>query len=289
MVGYGDNGQIQMGLAGLAYPGRVCQNNNNYYSCGVFEDRNGYGGINVAAHELGHILGADDETENYKPGYTPYDPYKCYNEHGYIMSYNRQNKNKILFSPCSKSEIKATLSQYSAQCIRNNPADYENNKPLPRILPGQLMSLDQQCRNLGYAQCYQESTTCLDLHCLRTDQLIYPLQNPPAEGSPCGHGKYCLSGKCVNIYKRPVVPKTPNNPITTGRPESNPPVDVQSPTATTAPPTQNIPVVINYPVQVVQGPRTWDCTQYGCVERVQKVHTVYHYPYLNYQLLYSGK
>ncbi|XP_043468697.1 venom metalloproteinase antarease-like TtrivMP_A [Leptopilina heterotoma] len=212
---------------GYSMVGGVCRNKENdhpYGSCGVAEDQNGYGGINTVAHELGHILGAPHDEEEFTSGGSTYNTKHCRHEEGYIMSYNRKTKNKILFSPCSKQVIRDTLSQDYAKCVQNNPAEYENNIPLPRILPGQLMSFDQQCKNLGYIRCDHETTTCLDLWCIvwQKSNISISSRDPPAEGSSCGEGKFCLSGECVDIVqsysgtsnyqpvtKRPAAPKNP--------------------------------------------------------------------------------
>ncbi|XP_051166730.1 A disintegrin and metalloproteinase with thrombospondin motifs 2-like [Leptopilina boulardi] len=90
--------------------------------------------------------------------------------------------------------------QDSTKCLRNNPAKYKDNYPLRRLLPGQIMSLDEQCQKMGYHQCELIRTTCLDLYCSITNkygQLSYSTYNiPPAEGSYCAPGKYCIAGRC---------------------------------------------------------------------------------------------
>ncbi|XP_043479749.1 zinc metalloproteinase/disintegrin-like [Leptopilina heterotoma] len=236
-------------IIGYAFFGKICENRENFQSCGIVEDRSGYGGIDATAHELGHILGAphDEELKS-----DTYNAKYCSQKEGYIMSYNYKTKNKIFFSPCSKEYIKNTLRKEYAKCVQNNPAEYRNNRPLPRILPGQLMSLDQQCKNLGLVKCYHEPTTCLDLWCVAAasdgSEYYKSFSNPPAEGTFCGNGKYCLSGECVDIQRyskkqniQPV-PKKPYNLKAT--------VHAKNPIPTRVSTTTKTPVVVQQPTNL---------------------------------------
>ncbi|XP_051168916.1 venom metalloproteinase antarease TserMP_A-like [Leptopilina boulardi] len=192
-------------LTGYAYRAGVCRSDitNKYTSSGIIEDSNGYDGILAAAHELAHILGAPHDEEDSKN--FAYNTKHCLKNESHIMSSYRysNNENKILFSSCSKKIIGIVLSLDFAKCIRNNPAEYKNNKPLSRILPGQIMSLDEQCKNLGYIRCKDERTTCLDLYCVEKENMTHTISvssyTPPAEGSSCADEKHCLSGDCVDI------------------------------------------------------------------------------------------
>ncbi|XP_051157578.1 venom metalloproteinase antarease-like TtrivMP_A [Leptopilina boulardi] len=184
--------------AGMAFTAGVCRHEDDkYYSSGIVEDNNGFQGIIAAAHELAHIFGAphDEEDLDFVKNGTKH----CLKEEGYIMGDISYNKNRILFSSCSKEVIGIVLSEDFTKCIRNNPAEYKNNEPLARILPGEIMSLDEQCQNLGYTKCYTEKTTCLELYCIHKNMAWWVRKIPPAEGSSCGDGKYCLSGQCVDI------------------------------------------------------------------------------------------
>ncbi|XP_051166571.1 A disintegrin and metalloproteinase with thrombospondin motifs 16-like [Leptopilina boulardi] len=174
-------------------------NNGKYYSSGIVIDDNDYKYLLTAAHELGHILGAPHDEEQPEDG-APYGSINCLKEESYIMSYNNNNRNMFFFSPCSEQNIIYTLSQESSSCLRNNPAEYENNYPLRRLLPGEMMSLDEQCQKMGFLQCAYDKTTCLDLYCyMYNDEGImsyYTYNEPPAEGSYCGDGMYCIAGQC---------------------------------------------------------------------------------------------
>ncbi|XP_051168696.1 venom metalloproteinase antarease-like TserMP_B [Leptopilina boulardi] len=195
---------------GIAYLGRACHdeyeqpgyNSGKYDGVGIVQDQNDYRYLLTAVHEFGHILGAphDGEESDY---YSPHSTVDCPKEESYIMSYNKYNGNKILFSPCSKKAIKSVLSQDSTKCLRNNPAKYENNYPLRRLLPSRMFTLNEQCKNIGAYNCDYVKTTCLDLYCNRKDSHGYltpfTYNYPPLEGSYCGRGKYCIAGHCVDI------------------------------------------------------------------------------------------
>ncbi|XP_051168902.1 A disintegrin and metalloproteinase with thrombospondin motifs adt-2-like [Leptopilina boulardi] len=193
--------QGNKGTAGIAFEAGVCRESTyqGYFGTGVVEDSNGYGGIIAAAHELGHLFGAPHDEEDSM--FHQNGALHCPKEDGYIMSYNRYNKNRILFSPCSKNVIRTVLSQNFAKCVQNNPAEYVNNIQVSRILPGEIMTLDQQCKNDGYIRNDNARTTCLELHCISAEYSYsyYHITSsmPPAEGSKCGEGKYCISGECV--------------------------------------------------------------------------------------------
>ncbi|XP_051154484.1 zinc metalloproteinase/disintegrin-like, partial [Leptopilina boulardi] len=181
---------------GMSYNAGVCKNQSNkYVGSAVIKNNNFYGGIINAAQKLAHIFGANNEEKD------------CPKKDGYIMSSNRSDKNKLLFSSCSKEAIRNVLSQDFAKCVQNNPAEYENNNQVPRMLPGEFITLDEQCLNRGYYQNVKSKTTCLELHCVmdfdwndklyRFEYNIPTDRIPPAEGSYCGEGRYCIAGECV--------------------------------------------------------------------------------------------
>ncbi|XP_051166685.1 A disintegrin and metalloproteinase with thrombospondin motifs adt-2-like isoform X2 [Leptopilina boulardi] len=190
---------------GYAYIGSPCyfENQGNsrgrYMSSGVITDENEYKYLLSGAHELGHILGAPHDEQNSNQN-GPSNTMRCLKKEGYVMSYNKYNKNKISFSPCSVKAIVHTLSQDFTKCLRNNPAVYKDNYPLRRLLPGQIMSLDEQCKKMGFYQCAHKKTTCLLLVCSSRNKYgqlkDFSHMNPPAEGSNCAPGRYCIAGQC---------------------------------------------------------------------------------------------
>ncbi|CAG5079060.1 Similar to Venom metalloproteinase 3 (Eulophus pennicornis) [Cotesia congregata] len=99
--------------AGISYIGQVCQVNHYYRTrennAIVFDD--GYfAGVPVAAHEIGHLLGAQHDNR-----------YPCSDRDGFIMaSVLSKSSNRFKWSPCSISDFKSFLST-DPKCLYNKP------------------------------------------------------------------------------------------------------------------------------------------------------------------------
>ncbi|XP_057322555.1 A disintegrin and metalloproteinase with thrombospondin motifs like [Microplitis mediator] len=157
----------------------------------------GFNGIATAAHELAHILGVPHDgsaSAHYigGPGAT-----KCKWEDGYLMSSDRFDRKAFRWSDCTIECFKFYLQLPMARCLYNKPTI---NRELPAILPGTLMSLDEQCYHAGALDaCYHDERACVLLYCTRknaTDQCVATA--PAAEGSTCGNEKICIQGRCIN-------------------------------------------------------------------------------------------
>merc|ERR1711936_1292413 len=69
-----------------------------------------------------------------------------------------------------------------------------------RNLPGKELSLNAQCQaDQGTNACFQDSRVCTQLFCYYNKRGSCYATRPAAEGSTCGKGKHCRSGKCVRI------------------------------------------------------------------------------------------
>ncbi|XP_043470253.1 uncharacterized protein LOC122503685 isoform X2 [Leptopilina heterotoma] len=183
---------------GLAYTGSVCQQRKDFIkSVAIISDNGRLEGIQTGAHELGHVLGSFHDELKYLP---EEDKQKCTFKKGFIMSYQRFDQNQFYFSPCSKEQLKLTLSLKGAQCIQNNPADNRNDDQILRIFPGQYLSADKQCRTKGRgnASAIVSPSICLKLDCI-SDGKKYVIKVGALEGTPCDLGKVCLRGECVKI------------------------------------------------------------------------------------------
>ncbi|XP_051168903.1 venom metalloproteinase 3-like [Leptopilina boulardi] len=151
-------------VCGLAYLGTVCNNNNDNqinYSSGVMENWSadiGYAGIRTAAHELAHVLGTDHDFN---------DVTDCLNEDGYLMNSIHARKNIRLLSRCSKDSIRSTLSKDFTKCIRNNPAEYEENLNSNTKAP--ITSDSSTSTDCGNVKCSTDET-CINGKCTITNE-----------------------------------------------------------------------------------------------------------------------
>jgi hypothetical protein len=130
-----------------------------------------------------------------------------------IGTYNTSLQNTFYFSPCSIKSFKELLLanktvSTNAQCLSNVPFDLPaENTYFNAFLPGQLWSLDQQCKivtgdNRSTACRNSPWEKCLDFYCLYFDILLLT-QNPfsisnVCSTEPCLNGATCVS--TFNLY-----------------------------------------------------------------------------------------
>ncbi|XP_034943935.1 venom metalloproteinase 3 isoform X1 [Chelonus insularis] len=201
------------GTAGFAYVGGACVVNKRLEkvnSVAIIEDTGGFSGIIVAAHEVGHLLGAVHDGSP-PPSYLGGPgAEKCRWEDGYIMSDLRHTEKGFKWSHCSISSFHHFLNGDTATCLHNEPHEDE---ALPRVLPGKLLSLDAQCRkDRGTSACFKDDRVCAQLFCFDAGSGYCVAYRPAAEGSPCGDGQYCLNGKCVAEHENIIPDYTQNIP-----------------------------------------------------------------------------
>ncbi|GAB6022181.1 hypothetical protein CHUAL_006316 [Chamberlinius hualienensis] len=183
---------------GFAYVGGACVVNKRLEkvnSVAIIEDTGGFSGIIVAAHEVGHLLGAVHDGSP-PPSYLGGPGAEhCRWEDGYIMSDLRHTERGFKWSICSVQQFKHFLNGDTAKCLYNIP--HEDDE-LPRLLPGKLLSLDSQCRkDRGTSACFKDDRVCAQLFCFDSRSGYCVSYRPAAEGSPCGDGHYCINGRCV--------------------------------------------------------------------------------------------
>ncbi|XP_077283029.1 sol narae metalloprotease isoform X2 [Arctopsyche grandis] len=191
-------GRCTKGTAGFAYVGGACVVNKRLEkvnSVAIIEDTGGFSGIIVAAHEVGHLLGAVHDGSP-PPSYLGGPgAEKCRWEDGFIMSDLRHTEKGFRWSPCSVLSFHHFLNGDTATCLYNSPHEDES---LPRVLPGKLLSLDAQCRkDRGTSACFKDERVCAQLFCFDAGSGYCVAYRPAAEGSPCGDGQYCINGRCV--------------------------------------------------------------------------------------------
>ncbi|XP_014204940.2 venom metalloproteinase 3-like [Copidosoma floridanum] len=139
----GNNPFDDCATLGYSFRGGACSVNaveSLVEAVSLVEDRTGYTGIVPAAHELGHLFGA------------PHDGYKEANKllcpsYGYIMSRSLTfNENLFIWSHCSAEYLKEFIHSPKAECLFNEP---HAGSIAPRILPGRILSLHEQCKRIG--------------------------------------------------------------------------------------------------------------------------------------------
>ncbi|KXJ72871.1 hypothetical protein RP20_CCG016989 [Aedes albopictus] len=189
---------VQSQCEGFAYVGGACVVNKRLEkvnSVAIIEDTGGFSGIIVAAHEVGHLLGAVHDGSP-PPSYLGGPgAEKCRWEDGYIMSDLRHTERGFRWSPCSVQSFHHFLNGDTASCLHNPPHEDE---ALGRTLPGTLLSLDAQCRrDRGTSACFKDERVCAQLFCFDSASGYCVAYRPAAEGSTCGDGQHCLDGRCV--------------------------------------------------------------------------------------------
>ncbi|XP_020712603.1 uncharacterized protein LOC101452036 isoform X3 [Ceratitis capitata] len=194
------HGECNRGTAGFAYVGGACVVNKRLEkvnSVAIIEDTGGFSGIIVAAHEVGHLLGAVHDGSP-PPSYLGGPgAQRCRWEDGYIMSDLRHTERGFRWSPCTIQSFHHFLNGDTATCLHNAPHE---DSALGRALPGTLLSLDAQCRrDRGTYACFKDERVCAQLFCFDAQTGYCVAYRPAAEGSTCGSGLQCLDGRCTPL------------------------------------------------------------------------------------------
>ncbi|KAH8254173.1 hypothetical protein KR032_008786 [Drosophila birchii] len=193
-------GECNRGTAGFAYVGGACVVNKRLEkvnSVAIIEDTGGFSGIIVAAHEVGHLLGAVHDGSP-PPSYLGGPgAQRCRWEDGYIMSDLRHTERGFRWSACTVQSFHHFLNGDTATCLHNAPHE---DSALGRSLPGTLLSLDAQCRrDRGTYACFKDERVCAQLFCFDAQTGYCVAYRPAAEGSACGNNYHCLDGRCTPL------------------------------------------------------------------------------------------
>ncbi|XP_066260755.1 A disintegrin and metalloproteinase with thrombospondin motifs like isoform X2 [Euwallacea similis] len=239
-------GRCTKGTAGFAYVGGACVVNKRLEkvnSVAIIEDTGGFSGIIVAAHEVGHLLGAVHDGSP-PPSYLGGPgAEKCQWTDGFIMSDLRHTERGFRWSSCSVASFHHFLNGDTATCLYNAPHEDDS---LPRVLPGKLLTLDAQCRrDRGTSACFKDERVCAQLFCFDSGSGYCVAYRPAAEGSTCGDGQYCLNGRCVTEHEN-IIPDYSQNAPSYVRPNGQPAGPLTEDGKTPAPTTSTTKKTLNF-------------------------------------------
>ncbi|XP_052079623.1 uncharacterized protein LOC127717821 [Mytilus californianus] len=192
--------------SGTAYLNSICTTRSN----SIVEERFDFIAATVAAHEIGHALGAVHDGDNNR----------CSASSGFIMVSISQalrppnQKSPWQFSSCTSREIGLYLDELNkkgSHCMqRTHPSAKNFNAGSVKKL-GQTFNVDKQCEFIigkGSYACRSfignSENVCTGLWCKSADMSSTRcILGLPAEGTTCGPNKWCIGSSCVFDSRAP--------------------------------------------------------------------------------------
>ncbi|XP_075710637.1 A disintegrin and metalloproteinase with thrombospondin motifs 5 [Rhinoderma darwinii] len=180
---------------GMADVGTICSPER---SCAVIEDDGLHAAFTVA-HEIGHLLGLSHDDSKFCE-----ENFGSLEDKRLMSSVLTSIDSSKPWSKCTSATITDFLDDGHGNCLLDQP---RNQILGPEELPGQSYDAVRQCK-LAFGPTYTVCPgmdVCSRLWCavVRQGQMVCLTKKLPAvEGTPCGKGRICLHGKCVDKTKK---------------------------------------------------------------------------------------
>nr|XP_012220743.1 PREDICTED: A disintegrin and metalloproteinase with thrombospondin motifs 2-like isoform X2 [Linepithema humile] len=197
---YTEQGVVENSTLGISNKNSACT---LFQSCVVTEFgiadtvSSGFSSSLTTAHEIGHVLGMEHDSDYTKPCKT----YK------YIMSSYQFHQGQIAWSECSR-DIASRL-WHTKPCLRDRTKNLEDVFDHSRYqnLPGREWTAKAQCEVYFRdkdANVVSLLDICKTLECETPHKKGFYLTGPALDGTYCAPGKECWGGECVPVLKPPL-------------------------------------------------------------------------------------
>ncbi|XP_049512325.1 venom metalloproteinase antarease TserMP_A-like [Dermacentor silvarum] len=201
-IKYGTDPSKYVSLAGITTTGQACRKD----KVAIGQDTpDTFSGVQTAAHEIAHLLGAPHDGEG--------DAKNCSSQDGYIMSTHEGGKNGLTFSDCTKKAVAQFFEKPGSECLRKEILCYVISLPNKAAdLPGDVMDGPTFCSKYYPKGKYKSSTyikvdsdlnRCLFRCLVESKRLPRRAMNVTpfaVDGTPCSQSeprKVCKSRICV--------------------------------------------------------------------------------------------